>query len=513
MAHAIFDMQAALLYDANPELDADRLIDQLNALARAHALSGSFKILRGLTGGNVVALAGCGVHASLSWRDTPLPQENFSLQLSAPINRMKAIDFEALIASHRAAIVINVGDGETLIPVDARRQMAEMGVGQGSDPLVKATVLHLLIQGLARMRAPLITDFLPSQLLLAPVELEAVADMGLPIPILFHPYPVDGGPDASGRARFGLQAIHSQVLIGKQIELEAVPDGVDTALMINLLASLIIEHRKGALPLNHGDVLQESSEDMAIYIRHEAPLSEGEPMRVIVSFDTRASGPAPTAPKPLPPAPPQIDAAQQAFQDRVARLKSKGQPETAPATPQPVDEKKPAAAQARPTTGLFKSMDLPVSAHTIKIGAAGLLVAGLYVFNPGAILQQKFEAELAAQPSFQDSFGSATTALGRQPGDTRPMNTMNALTLENVPDLARPQPTLAAAPADPAPQTTVIRVEAAGGPNGQFIVSGRDQQGNPVVFTREIKDDADRDQIVRDIVGGTLRSEIMRQLD
>jgi hypothetical protein len=53
----------------------------------------------------------------------------------------------------------------------------------------------------------------------------------------------------------------------------------------------------------------------------------------------------------------------------------------------------------------------------------------------------------------------------------------------------------------------------ASAPTGQLIVSGRDADGNRVVFSREITDEADREDIMQSIVQGTLRSQIIGQTE
>ncbi len=525
MSNTFFDVQSALLYNEAPQIDAKWLEERLCAQAERHGLPGPIAVLPGLTNAREFAFAGCGVHVMMAVHTQPLQQDAFALQLSAPIRKLKTCDFETIIKTHKQAIVINVGDGELPTPVETRHLMAEMGIGEPADPLIKLTVLHLVIQAIAELQAPLMTDFLPSQSLLSPEELAAVADMGLPVPILFHPYPVDGGKDASGALRLGMMAIHSEHLIGKVMELEAVPEGVDTATMINLMASLIMEHRKGTLPLEHGDVLQES-EGLALYIRHEAPAKPGEALRLIASFDTPASGPAPVAEPPAPQPEPAIalqqpasdvapapasDPGQSAFQDRIAKLKAKAVPsEEAPHVAQPLPDVSGIDPQPKTKKGYLAAMDFPVSWSTIKIGTAALFFVALYLFNPSAMLESRIAAQMDSQTAFSGAMrGEVHNLANQMSGDamqTQQSDRPKPVAIQGLTDTDRRILDVIqsrTAPTDERPTPTEK-------PKGQFIVAGTDADGNRIIYRRELSDDTDREQIMQEVLTGTLRSELIK---
>lgn len=312
MTEEFFDVQAALLFDAAPQVDFPKLMTWFSARAQDQGVPAAFKVLSGASDETTLCFAGNDVHATVTVQKTPLDAASFALPLRSPMLKHKKFDFKAAIARHQGAIVITVGDGETLLPVDARKRMAEADVVRPADPMTKLTVLHMLMQGVAGMHRPSMVDFCPSQSLLCPQELAMVSMKGLPIPILFHPFPVSNGRDPEGNPRYGMAAIHAPRLIGTELELEAVPRNMPIATRINLLSALIEKKRDGSLPLNHGDQLQ-SDDGRHQWVRHEAGSQEDGPLRVIVSFDTAAPEQAPSE---------KVDA-QATFQERIARLKAR----------------------------------------------------------------------------------------------------------------------------------------------------------------------------------------------
>lgn len=311
MAHKMFDVQTAVLYDAPPRVEFDVLLVWLNELAAEHGIGGPFKVLPGASDDSVLTVAGAGVNASISIQDTPFAKDAFDLALKSPILHWKSFDFSDAIRKHNAGVLIVVSDGEVPMPLEARQPMASEGVIDASDPEVKLTVLHILMQGVVTMNPPLMVDFCPSQSLLCPQECALVSTMGLPVPILFHPMPIANAPAPDGSLRVGMEAIHATHLIGAGLELEGIPEDMPIATRINMLATLIMEKRAGNMPLEHGDTLQ-SDDGLTQYVRHEAD-ELGKP-KIIVSYDTE---------------PPQrsdtknvLPIGQRAFQDRVSKLKA-----------------------------------------------------------------------------------------------------------------------------------------------------------------------------------------------
>lgn len=322
MTNEIFDVQAALLYEAVPELDTAQFMMWFSDWARDHGVPGPFMMLPGATIAGRLCFAGSGVHVTITGQDEPLEKDAFQLALRAPILKQKKFDFEGAIDSHTAAIVITVGDGETPMPPQARQLMAENGIVDAADPLLKLTILHLALQGINTMTRAKLIDFCPSQSLLTVPEVVATSHLSLPVPLLFHPFPVRNAPAEDGSPRKGLAAIHAPRLIGTELELEAIPADMPLQTRLGLLSSLISQKLDGAIDLAHGEtVLLEatpasSAVDTAarLWIRHEEGSTDSGPVRVIASFDTEV-------------APPEISVpadGHQSFQDRIARLKQRG---------------------------------------------------------------------------------------------------------------------------------------------------------------------------------------------
>ncbi|WP_227267812.1 hypothetical protein [Roseobacter weihaiensis] len=419
MTEDFFDVQAALLFDAAPQVDFPKLMAELTGWARGQDVPATFTMLPGASDENTLCIAGNGVHATVSLQKTPLDAANFALPLRSPMLRHKKFDFKAAIARHQAAIVITVGDGETPLPAAARQMMSEAGVVHPADPVTKLTVLHMLLQGVAAIHRPSMVDFCPSQSLLCPQELALVATKRLPIPILFHPFPVGNGRDAEGNPRHGMAAIHAPRLIGTELELEAVPQDMPIATRINLLCTLIEKKRDGSLPLNHGDQLQ-SDDGRHQWVRHEAGSREDGPVRVIVSFDT-------TAPEPARPE--QVDA-QVAFHERIARLKARavsGDPGGVGAGP----AVRPEAGGTRleteqelreriqdtmePNGGLPKRSKL--AAGPFKLVAAVAVLGLFFVLGPTAEMSQMVSSQKRSISALMETLGGAQGATTAAPAN------------------------------------------------------------------------------------------------
>ncbi len=312
MAKPFFDVQAALLYDQKPSVMFDIYFDCFSAWAKDKAIPGTFRLLKGATTDTTLAIAGAGVHAFVSVSDEPCDTEEFAIPLKAPILAHKSFDYRSAIGAHRASVVITVGDGETPIPADARETFAMAGVMRASDPLLKLAVLHVLMQSLISLCKPTMASFCPSRSLLSPQELEAVAEMPLPYPILFHPLPVSNGKDAHGHPSRGMIAVNAPHLVGFDLELENVPSSASVERQIDLLAKLISNKRREKLALGDGDFVR-PDKMTALQIRHEKGATADAPRRVIARFveaDARPAEPGETT-------------GQKAFQDRIAKLKTR----------------------------------------------------------------------------------------------------------------------------------------------------------------------------------------------
>lgn len=324
-----FRVQAALLYDTKPQVDFQQFMMWFAEMAQSHGLPGPYMLLPGAGGLDCLCFAGDGLNVEISIQGQPLDKAAFALALRAPILRQKNFDFGAVVETHQAAIVITVSDGELPMSPEAQEMLTEGGAIDGVDPLAKLKVLHLALQGINTMTRAKMIDFCPSQMLLTVPELVAVSHMGLPVPLLYHPFPVRNTPAEDGTTREGMAAIHAPRLIGTEIELEAIPTGMPLQTRLDLLSALIARKLDGTVLLKHGESVELTplpkpwggeghNNTYRVWLRHEEGSEENGPVRVIASFDTRAPLPKTSVPT----------GGHQAFQDRIARLKSPETPKT-----------------------------------------------------------------------------------------------------------------------------------------------------------------------------------------
>jgi len=324
MTRDVSDVQAALLYDAVPQVDMQRFMAWFAELAQSHGLPGPYTRVPTTQEPESFAFAGHGVTVSIALNTQPLSKKAFALSLRAPILKQKTFDFKAAIENHTAGIVITVADGDILIPRHLRQDMAAKGALDAVDRLVKLKILHVALQAINSMTRAKVIDFCPSQSLLTVPELMAVSHMGLPVPLLFHPFPVRNAPHADGHPRRGMAAIHAPLLIGTELELEAIPHDLPLQASLGLLSELIMQKLDGQISLEDGETVvlnpslpgarESDGAAFRLWIRHEDGATQDGPKRVIASFDTRASQPDTKAPT----------GGHQAFQDRIARLKQRG---------------------------------------------------------------------------------------------------------------------------------------------------------------------------------------------
>lgn len=269
MAHEMFDVQAALLYGAVRRLDLEKLAQYLCDRAAEHpGLLPNLKAMPVSTE-DFFLLAGDGLHVTLRFQDEPCAKGLFDTQLASPLKHLRRFDYGALIDAHQAAIIVNVGDGETLMSAENRQMMAGMTGQSGQDPLYKLATLHAVLQAVTKMARPIVVDFCPTMTLLRPEEYEGLADDALPIQMLFHPYPESrpAGPD--GIERMDITAFRSDALIGKTLVLSDMPLGVSYEAVQKTLTLLIEGKFTGLLALDHGDVVR-LTETGPLYVRHDA---------------------------------------------------------------------------------------------------------------------------------------------------------------------------------------------------------------------------------------------------
>lgn len=378
MTYKMFDVQAALLYARAKTVDFAELTTAIHKRAAWTGVACELELLEGLTGAHILTLGGGGLHVTVSLRADPCDSAAFSMALKSPIRKMKSFDFEGTIASHEAAIVVNVGDGDTPMPVEAREMMADMAGMAGTDPIQKLMILQLVMQTLIELIPPLMVDFCPSQSLLSPVEFEAVKDMALPVPILFHPLLEVGGASQKDKPLLRMTALHSQLLVDKLLVLDGADANMNPGLMINIIATLIIEHRAGNLPFEHDDVVQ-LDDDLAVQFIDDGSDDDAPMGRILIRL-VNPAGPFEAHPAPEHAVPPieQTAAALDATIDNMMK------------------DSLPAAGSATAGSNRARSAYLP--RMTLTIPAILLAVAGYAAItqNLGETIRASLSAQIAA---------------------------------------------------------------------------------------------------------------------
>ena len=267
MSFEMFDVQAALLYAAPRRLDASVLQKRLRAQsADAPTLLPTLELMPS-SSEDFFLLTGGHVHVTIRFQDASCDHAAFDNALQSPLRHLRAFDYAAAVDEHRAAIIVNVGDGETLMSSDARQQMAAMTGASGVDPLLKLATLHMVMQAITALARPIVVDFCPTMTLVRPEEYVDLADRTLPFRILFHPYPEIMRDLPGGEERMTITAYRSEQLIGATLVLEWVPVNLDIAAIQEICAALIERKFAGRLALEDGDEVTLTA-DVTLYIRH-----------------------------------------------------------------------------------------------------------------------------------------------------------------------------------------------------------------------------------------------------
>ena len=328
MTFDVFDAQASLLYAEAPDLDFEQFVEQAADWCAAACLSESYAALPDVSSGASRCFVGNGFHIWITVAHEPIDAVAFALPLRSPLLKYKNFDFQDAIDTHHSVVQITVGDGETPALPNSSQPADDAAGTRSAQPFAKMSALQMTMQILAQAHPPLMADFGPSQLLLTPHDIAAVADQHLPVPILIHPFPFRQ-KTADGGMRRGMAAIHAQRLIGAELELEAIPAEMPIKARINTLSQLVKLKMEDIVSLSHGDSL-ETDEGQMVWIRHEEGSIENGPPRIVVSFNEPT--PVQTAPQ-----------SQQSFHDRVAKLKNNSS--TGTQNDMPAAEKLPEDAQ------------------------------------------------------------------------------------------------------------------------------------------------------------------------
>lgn len=222
-------------------------------------------------------------HVMVSFSDDPLESTDLHAAAISPITGLRRFDYPQAVASHRAHLGIEVGDGHAPLPPEARIIMQEFGESKTCDPELKMQVLYWTTQFIARSQGLLALHFGPSDRVFSPEELaEASSTDGFAM-LLRHPVPSlpESGPN--GRDGYALQMKNPRHLSGPLLELEGIPVGVPLASAVRLLDTLTRAAGRGKLDLGHGKVLKPSAK-ISLFVRKELPCERAPDGRFVLSF-------------------------------------------------------------------------------------------------------------------------------------------------------------------------------------------------------------------------------------
>lgn len=276
--------EAALLYRDVTAPDFDDLQTRLNA---SLAQSGLGVQRAPIEQDSFALYSHKDYHILVSFNDAPLGPQGFEIALSAPICVLRKFDYAAAVKAHRQTICVTVGNGPMHLNDQVRAYFDAAGmdideIKGGTLPLEgKLIALNAAVQALCGIAEPDVVHWQQSDMLFSMEEVALARDRLMPIALMVHPSPLMGPKKSDGRRELGVRLLSAHHFVGKTLMIDANPRPFNETLNIGL--SLIIEHRAGRCPLNHGDQLQASETDI-FYVSHE-DADEDDPMgRICIGF-------------------------------------------------------------------------------------------------------------------------------------------------------------------------------------------------------------------------------------
>ena len=276
--------EAALLYRDVVAPDFDELQTRLNA---SLAQSGLGVQRAPIEHDDFALYSHKDYHILVSVNDAPLAPEGFENALAAPICVLRNFDYDAAVKAHHQTICITVGNGPMHLNDQVRAYFDAAGldvdeIKGGTLPLDgKLIALNAAVQALCGIAEPDVLHWQQSDMLFSMEEVALARDRLMPVALMVHPSPLMGPKKSDGRRELGVRLLSAHHFVGKTLLIDANPRPFNETLNIGL--SLIIEHKAGRCPLNHGDQLQASETDI-FYVSHE-DADEDDPMgRICISF-------------------------------------------------------------------------------------------------------------------------------------------------------------------------------------------------------------------------------------
>lgn len=280
--------QAALLYPEAPGLSFDDLLTAFNAdLRQAGEMSFS---LGGDTSERFALFTHAGVHATVAIHAGPIDRGAAARAVTSAASLGLPVDVEAVLASHRAHMLISVADGPSPAAFDTPEPVpAELRV----DLLARLTRL------VAEQAPPEAIHLTAADRMYSARDIAAI-EQSDPAPMLIHPHLTGESTSTGGARGYGLRAEGSQVLLGGPVlDVEGIPETMPPRSAHKLACKLLRAYSAGKLRLNDGSRVNTPG-GLSLRIRHEDGSDSAPGGSIVASFHGRA----PASPQVVAPFPP-----------------------------------------------------------------------------------------------------------------------------------------------------------------------------------------------------------------
>lgn len=283
MVSPLSRIEGSLLYRALPNLNHDRILALLNAIRPADQSAFRFDESGGF--------ANDALCVKLFESAEPLPVARFTSALGASLTRIKAHDYSADVAAHRAHVSLSVSDREH------GRAATYAGM------IEKIVICQRVALAINRQARAELLYWPQSDMLFTTEELHKTAVMDFPVTLVTRPELYAGGRDPMGRERFGLRAVGAEMFLGKPLVFAVTARPVEE--LLALADFLILQHVTGEVPMTHGDVYHLSARD-ELRITHLAPspaMSDGAIRVTMARRLANRTSPPPVSQRPASPRP------------------------------------------------------------------------------------------------------------------------------------------------------------------------------------------------------------------
>lgn len=269
--------QAALIYEAPPELSLSALLSEANAdLAKSGLPAFEMGPASSAVFGLFTAPA---MHATVAVHPGPLGTRGLERALAAETSEARMQQFEAALIEGRAHVVIAVGEGPSPVRFDTPTPVPVE---------TRLKVLATLMKSVMGQARPLAGHNCAADRMFTVQALEDAVARAPEHALLLHPeiLPAQTGPD--GESGTGLVLFNSHYLLGRTLVIEGVPEQVPAAVTEKLAKTLIRQACAGKINLDDGASLRDAA-GTTLHIRHEAPDQADPAGRIVASFWTGAA--------------------------------------------------------------------------------------------------------------------------------------------------------------------------------------------------------------------------------